>query len=123
MWGLPFDLITQKVRTRIENSMGWCVKVDDRSEKTEQACYLRIQVEIPLDKPLRRGEILSILKGRSVGPSIGMNVSLLLASVVVSSAMRRVIASPLMLILHNMEPRCVLVGLVRKLVSQLRLLC
>ena len=55
VWGLSFDLITPKVGTRIGNSMGRCVKVENRLNQTEQAHYIRIRVEIPLDKPLRRG--------------------------------------------------------------------
>ena len=73
--------------------MGRCVKVDERSEQTEQARYIRVRVEIQLNKPSEGGGgISSTLKARHVGPIIGMNASLLFVFVVVFLAMRHDIA-------------------------------
>jgi hypothetical protein len=55
VWGLPFDLMTPKIKTLVGNSMGRCLQVDGRTEQSEQAQFLRVRVELPLYKPLCRG--------------------------------------------------------------------
>nr|POE60862.1 hypothetical protein CFP56_31288 [Quercus suber] len=54
VWGLPFDLFTEKVRRDIEKGIGTVVEVDNTAFKLKQARFIRIRVELPLDKPIRR---------------------------------------------------------------------
>ena len=55
VWGLPFDLITEEAGRDIGSGIGKLVEVDCKAFQTEQSRFLRIRVEVPLDKPLRRG--------------------------------------------------------------------
>ncbi|XP_075674929.1 uncharacterized protein At4g02000-like [Castanea sativa] len=55
VWGLPFDLITEEAGRDIGRGIGKLVEVDCKAFQTEQSRFLRIRVEVPLDKPLRRG--------------------------------------------------------------------
>ena len=55
MWGLPFDLMNEEAGHDIGRGLGKVIEVDYKAFKADQAQFLRIRIEIPLDKPLRRG--------------------------------------------------------------------
>nr|POF18754.1 hypothetical protein CFP56_59888 [Quercus suber] len=55
VWGLPFDLINEDAGIDIGRSIGELVELDCKSFNLNQARFLQIQVEVPLDKPLQRG--------------------------------------------------------------------
>ena len=52
VWGLPFDLINEDVGRDIGSGLGRVVAVDSKALTTNQARFLKIRVEIPLNKPL-----------------------------------------------------------------------
>ena len=55
VWGLPFDLINEEAGLDISQGIGCVVEVDCKALALDQACFRRIRVEIPLEKPIRRG--------------------------------------------------------------------
>jgi len=55
VWGLPFDLMTEDTGHDIGRRLGKIIEVDCKAFKFDQAWFLRIWAEIPLDKPLRWG--------------------------------------------------------------------
>ena len=52
VWGLPFDLINKDAGLDIARGIGKVVPVDCKALASDQAHFLRIRVEIPMDKPL-----------------------------------------------------------------------
>ena len=52
LWGLPFDLITEEAYRDIGGGLGKVIEVDNKAFSSEQARFVRVRVEIPLDKPL-----------------------------------------------------------------------
>ena len=63
IWGLPFDLINEEAALDIGGGLGRVVEVDTKPFSSEQARFLRVRVEIPLDKPIRRGGFVSSPEG------------------------------------------------------------
>ena len=63
MWGLPFDLINEEAGNDIGRSIGELVEVDCKAFKSNQSRFLQIRVEVPLNKPLRRGGPMISLEG------------------------------------------------------------
>ncbi|KAL0003706.1 hypothetical protein SO802_011267 [Lithocarpus litseifolius] len=61
--GLPFDLVSEEVGREIESGMGRVVELDTKAFTAEQAQFIRVRVEIPLDKPIRRGGSVLNLEG------------------------------------------------------------
>lgn len=55
MWGLPFDLINVEASRDIGESIGKVLEVDCKAIVVDQAHFLRIHVELPLEKPIKRG--------------------------------------------------------------------
>ena len=55
VWGLPFDLIDEEAGWDIGRGLGNVVEVDNKTFSSDQARFIRIRIEIPLDKPIRRG--------------------------------------------------------------------
>ncbi|XP_065620728.1 uncharacterized protein LOC136063773 [Quercus suber] len=55
VWGLPFDLMNEEAGKDIGGGIGRVLEVDCKAIAADQACFLRIRVELPLDKPIRRG--------------------------------------------------------------------
>ena len=60
VWGLPFDMMTEKLGKHIGNNLGAFISADTRSWSADQAKFMRIRVSIPIDRPLRRcGTVIS----------------------------------------------------------------
>nr|POE76871.1 uncharacterized protein CFP56_58073 [Quercus suber] len=61
IWGLPFDMMTEKLGRHIGNNLSAFIIADTRSWSADQAKFMRIRVNIPIDKPLRRcGTVISL---------------------------------------------------------------
>ena len=52
VWGLPFEYMSEEARKDIGGKIGKVIEVDKRSLQAKQAKFIRIKVEIPIDKPL-----------------------------------------------------------------------
>ena len=57
IWGLPFENMTEAIWKDIGSKIGRVLEVDKRAMQVELAKFLRIRVEVPIDKPLSRGGI------------------------------------------------------------------
>nr|POF18918.1 uncharacterized protein CFP56_29741 [Quercus suber] len=66
VWGLPFDLLFEAVGRDIGNGQGKVVEVDLKAFSFDQAYFLRVRVELPLEKPLRRGGVVASPEGDKV---------------------------------------------------------
>nr|POF24468.1 uncharacterized protein CFP56_10684 [Quercus suber] len=66
VWGLPFDLFSEEVGNDIGKGLGRVVEVDTKAIASDQARFLRVRVEIPLDKPIRRGSKVQGPEGDTV---------------------------------------------------------
>ena len=55
LWGLPFELMSEEVGQDIGRSLGRLIEVDKRACQLDQAKFMHIKVDLPIDKPLRRG--------------------------------------------------------------------
>ena len=53
VWGLPFDLLLEEVGRDIDSGLGEVLEIDLKAFSSDQACFIRVRVELPLDKPLR----------------------------------------------------------------------
>ena len=65
VWGLPFNLINEEVGNDIGRSIGELVEVDCKAFNLDQSRFLRIRVEVPLNKPLRQEGLMISLKGKT----------------------------------------------------------
>ena len=66
VWGLPFDLLLEEVGRDIGSGLGEVLEVDLKAFSFDQARFIRVRVESPLDKPLRWGGIVTSPKGDKV---------------------------------------------------------
>ena len=55
VWGLPFEFLSEEVGKEIGCKLGEVIEVDKRSWQADQAKFMRIRVNLPIHKPLRRG--------------------------------------------------------------------
>lgn len=60
---MPFELMTEDTGRDIGNKMGNFIEMDRCSWQMEQAKFMRIRVELPIDKTLRRGGYLRNMEG------------------------------------------------------------
>ncbi|XP_023929464.1 uncharacterized protein LOC112040798 [Quercus suber] len=63
IWGLPFELMSEEVGRELNNSIGRFIKMDWRARQFEYAKFMRIRVDLQLDKPLRRGGRVASVEG------------------------------------------------------------
>ena len=66
VWGLPFDLLLEEVGRDIGSGLGEVLDVDLKAFLSNQARFIRERVELPLDKPLRRGGVVASPEGDKV---------------------------------------------------------
>ena len=55
MWGPPFDLMNKEAGWEISKGLGHAVEVDKKTFLSDQARFIRIRVELPLEKQIQRG--------------------------------------------------------------------
>ena len=53
IWSLPFDLLLEEVGKEIGSGLGEVLGVDLKAFSSDQARFIRVRVELSLDKPLR----------------------------------------------------------------------
>nr|POF06717.1 uncharacterized protein CFP56_47089 [Quercus suber] len=63
VWGVPFELMSEDTAKDIGNKIGIFLEADKRSWQADQARYMRVRTELPLNKPLRRGGYLMGMEG------------------------------------------------------------
>ena len=61
--GLPFELVSKEVGSELGNSIGRFIEMDRQARQSEQAKFMRIRVDLQLDKPLRRGGRVASVEG------------------------------------------------------------
>lgn len=57
IWGLPFEHMTEEAGKDIGSKIGRVIEVDKRSLQADQAKFLRVRLDLPIEKPFRRGGI------------------------------------------------------------------
>lgn len=50
IWGLPFELMSDEVGRELGNNIGKFIEVDRRARHSDQAKFMRIRVDLQLDK-------------------------------------------------------------------------
>ena len=53
IWDLPFEYMSIEVGRELGNSLGKFIESDRRTGNSDQAKFMRIRVDLQLDKPLR----------------------------------------------------------------------
>ena len=66
VWGLPFDLLSEEVGRDIGSGLGKVVEVDLKAFSSDQARFLCVRVELPLEKRLRRGGVVASPEGDKI---------------------------------------------------------
>ena len=66
VWGLPFYLLLEEVGRDIGSSLGEILEVDLKAFSSDQAHFIRVRVELPLDKPLCWGGFVTSPEGDKV---------------------------------------------------------
>ena len=66
VWGLLFDLINEEAGRDIGKAIGRVIEVDCKEITSDQARFLRIQVEMPIDKLIQRGALVVSPEGDQV---------------------------------------------------------
>lgn len=65
VWGLPFKLMTEEIGRDIGSKIGNYVETDKRSWQADQAKFMKVRVELQVDKSFwRGGYIYQIWRGR-----------------------------------------------------------
>ena len=60
VWRLPFDLINEEAGKDIGQGIGRVIEVDWKAIASDQARFLQVRVDMPLDKPIHRGPQYSV---------------------------------------------------------------
>ncbi|XP_030930846.1 uncharacterized protein LOC115956678 [Quercus lobata] len=63
IWGFPFEHMSEDTGKDIGSRLGRYVETDTRSWHFDQAKFMRVRVELMVDKPLRRGGYITSPKG------------------------------------------------------------
>ena len=63
IWGLPFELMTEEARKDIGCKLGKVIEVDRRALQADQPKFLCVRVDLPIEKPLRRGGYITNIDG------------------------------------------------------------
>nr|POF23244.1 uncharacterized protein CFP56_27919 [Quercus suber] len=72
VWGLPFEFMFEDVGKEIGGKLGEVLEVDKHSWQADQAKFMRIRVNLPIQKSLRRGaHITNAKEGQQINQQYG----------------------------------------------------
>ena len=63
VWWLPFEHMYEEVVIEIGCKLGNVLEVNKQSMQADQAKYIKVRINLPIDKPLRRGGYISVEDG------------------------------------------------------------
>ena len=63
IWGFYFEHMSQEVGEEIGSKLGRFIEVDRRLWQSDQAKFMRVRVNLEIDKPLRRGAYITSSDG------------------------------------------------------------
>ncbi|XP_050289594.1 uncharacterized protein LOC126727712 [Quercus robur] len=63
IWGLLFELMTEEAGKDIGCKLGKVIEVDKRALQADQANFLWVKVDLPIEKPLKRGGYITNIDG------------------------------------------------------------
>ncbi|KAL0002837.1 hypothetical protein SO802_016618 [Lithocarpus litseifolius] len=63
VWGLPFEHMNEEAGREIGGKIGRVIEVDKRSWQADQAKFIRVRIDLPIEKPLRRGGYVTNMDG------------------------------------------------------------
>ena len=66
IWGAPFDMFSPSVARVVGSRLGEVEEVEQRRNQDAQNFFMRVQVALPISKPLRRGGYLAGSDGERV---------------------------------------------------------
>ena len=64
--GFPFDCMSEEVGRELGSKLGRYIESDKRSWLPEQAKFIRIRVDLPIDKPLQKGGNIVNIEGEKI---------------------------------------------------------
>ena len=59
IWDAPFDMISSQVTREVGSRLGTVKEVERRNKKDDINMFMRVQVALPITKPLRRGGFIA----------------------------------------------------------------
>ena len=65
IWGASFDMISPQVATEVGNRLGVVEEVERRKVRDVQKNFMRVQVALPISKPLQHGSSIADSSGES----------------------------------------------------------
>ncbi|KAH7833400.1 hypothetical protein Vadar_005988 [Vaccinium darrowii] len=63
IWGLPFEFVNRTIGEITGRKIGHFLAVDNRMVGGEKGKFIRVRVELPLDKPIKRGGFITLGSG------------------------------------------------------------
>ena len=88
VWGLPFELLNEEVAQDIGKGLGIVVDIDNLALNSDQACFLRIRVDIPLSNHSDEEDLRLVQRVIKCGLPLNTNTSMAFALPVANSGMR-----------------------------------
>ena len=64
IWGAPFDMVSPTVAAEIGSRLGRVEEVEKRQKLEAQNMFMRVKVDIPISKPIRRGGFIAGTDGQ-----------------------------------------------------------
>ena len=55
IWGAPFDMVSPQVAIEVGSRLGVVEDMERRRRQDAPSYFMRVQVALPVSKPLRRG--------------------------------------------------------------------
>ncbi|KAK9983880.1 hypothetical protein SO802_033405 [Lithocarpus litseifolius] len=55
IWGAPFDMVSPQVAKEVGSQLGEVKEVEWKNRKDNISMFMRVQVALPISKPIRRG--------------------------------------------------------------------